>query len=80
MNETDLIEQLAAQSHTSWSHWMQYLFTRCTMQSDGSVLIPPDLVQRWQRQVNTPYAALSEREKQSDREQAACILPIIRQS
>ena len=36
---------------------------------DG-LLIPQELVERWQRQIATPYSALSEREKDSDREEA----------
>lgn len=77
MSEAELIEQLADQEHVGWAHWMAYLFQVSEQQPDGSVLIPAALVERWQRQVATPYTQLSEREKQSDREQVAHILPII---
>lgn len=75
--EQRLLEKLADRAHASWSHWMQYQFSRCNKQPDGSMSIPAELVERWQRQMNTPYSLLSEQEKQSDREQAEPLLPII---
>lgn len=77
MTETELIEQLADKAHASWSHWMQWLFACSQQQPDGSVVIPPELVSRWQRQANTAYADLSEQEKQSDRAEVHKILPVI---
>lgn len=63
-------EVLADTQHSIWSHWMVYLFSRCTKNDDGSMTIPPDLVERWNRQLDTPYQDLSEAEKGSDRDQA----------
>ncbi len=77
MTEHELIEQLAAKEHAGWAHWMDYLFSVCEPLPDGSLVIPFPLVERWQRQVTTPYARLSEREKQSDRNEVVHILPII---
>lgn len=77
MEKAELIELLADKEHTSWAHWMAYLFSTCEMQADGSMCIPPDLVERWRRQVATPYNELAEREQQSDRNRVAHILPII---
>jgi hypothetical protein len=37
-------------------------------------------VERWRRQIDTPYEQLSEAEKQSDREWADRVLEIIRAS
>jgi hypothetical protein len=56
---------------------MSYLFSKCEKQPDGSLLISPELVAHWQREIDTPYSALSERYKQSDREEVMHILPII---
>lgn len=77
MEREELIEQLAEKEHGSWSHWMKYLFSKCMANADGSMTIPVELVDRWQGQAGTPYADLSEREKQSDRNRVALILPII---
>jgi Cft2 family RNA processing exonuclease len=77
VSDQEIIEQLADEVHAIWAHWMKYLFSICAQQPDGSVIIPPDKVERWQRQLATPYQALSEREKQSDRNQAVKLLRII---
>ena len=67
---TNLYEQIAGIQHEIWAHWMKWVFHICPPADDGSVTIPPALVQRWQRQIDTSYADLSEQEKNSDREQA----------
>lgn len=77
MDRQRLIEQLAEKEHASWARWMHYLFSKCESLPDGSVVIPSELVTRWKRQTYTPYEKLSEREKQSDRDEVAHILPII---
>lgn len=77
MTQSELIELLAEKEHMSWSHWMTYLFSICQRESDGSVSIPANLVERWQKQAATLYPQLTEREKQSDRNRVAHILPII---
>lgn len=79
MTREELIEQLSAAEHASWARWMEYVFSTCTKQPDGSMLIPANLVVHWQRQIATPYSNLSESEKHSDRQEVAHILPIIDQ-
>jgi hypothetical protein len=72
-----LLETLADQEHTRWSHWQRYVHSRCIAREDGALVIPAELVQRWNRQIATAYAGLSEREKESDREQVRKYLPLI---
>lgn len=72
-----LIDKLADVEHERWSHWQRYLHSKCERARDGSLVIPAHLVDRWELQMNTPYAALSEEEKESDREQVRRYLPII---
>lgn len=79
MTYEDMIEQLADKEHASWAHWMDYLFSQCSVR-DGRYIIPADLAYRWRRQVDTPYAELSEKEKESDRAEVRKILPIIREA
>lgn len=72
-----MLEALAAIEHERWSHWQRYMHDRATVQCDGSLLFPAELVRRWERLIATPYAALSEAEKESDREQVRRYLPMI---
>lgn len=64
------MEHLAAIAHELWSDWMKYLFSQSVHNADGTVTIPKCSVERWKRQMNTPYAALPENEKESDRIEA----------
>jgi hypothetical protein len=59
-------EAFAGQAHESWSRWMDHLFSMSHPYEGGSVLIPPDLVQRWMRQAGKAYDDLADGERQSD--------------
>jgi hypothetical protein len=72
-----LLERLAAIEHERWSHWQRYMHGKAERQPDGSLLLPAELVARWDAQMNTPYAALSEKMKESDRDQVKRYLPLI---
>jgi hypothetical protein len=72
-----LVERLAAVEHERWSHWQRYMHTMAVRQPDGSLLLPAELVSRWERQMNTNYTELNEKEKESDREQVRKYLPIL---
>lgn len=72
-----IFEDLAAIEHERWSHWQSYVHSMGTIQSDGSLVIPAELVQRWSRQIATKYVDLSEEEKKSDRDQVRRYLPAI---
>ena len=61
------IEQSAHQQHEIWARWMRYQFAVSEKRADGTVVIPDDKVDRWERQMGTVYADLSEEEKESDR-------------
>ena len=71
---TEIREACASIQHAIWSHWMEYLFSVSIHNEDGSVTIPADKVMRWTKQLKTDYSRLSEREKESDRDQADKIL------
>lgn len=72
-----LFERLADIEHERWAHWQKYMHSKGVRQSDGSLLIPAELVEQWDRQIATPYAELSDTEKESDREQVRKYLPTI---
>lgn len=70
----DLREALAAVQHDIWAHWHRYVISVSAQNPDGSLTIPADKVERWARQMNTSYQELSEKERESDRDQADKIL------
>lgn len=59
-------EQMANKVHEIWAAWMTYVFNRSRQNKDGSVTIPKELVNRWCRQIATPYEDLPDHEKESD--------------
>lgn len=77
MSEAELIEALADKEHASWARWMDYLFSRCVVNFDGSLTIAADHVEGLRRQMALPYDVLDAHEKSYDREEVATILPII---
>lgn len=74
---SELTEVLAAIEHERWSHWQRYMHGKCVRGPDGSLTIPPDLVEQWERQSSTPYSELSETERESDRDQVRRYLPVV---
>lgn len=73
-----MLTKLADVQHEIWSHWMKYLFEVSKQNDDGTVTIPADKVETWQRQMITSYADLSSKEKESDLEQAKKVLAILK--
>lgn len=86
--QAGLREKLADYAHRAWSDWMKYTFSKCCQSNDlylnydGSLdeIIPAECANRWRRQMDTPYADLSEEEKRSDQKQADAILAIVGQA
>jgi hypothetical protein len=72
-----LIDDLAAIEHERWAHWQAYMHSKGEIQPDGSLVVPPELVERWQSQIEEPFKKLSQAEKESDREQVRRYLPLI---
>lgn len=77
LHAQDLIERLAAVEHERWASWQRYVHDHCERQPDGSLVIPAELASRWEMQIETMYAELSELEKDSDREQVHRYLPVL---
>lgn len=77
-------EKLANLCHSQWSGWMEYLWSKSrhmNIEIDGTVqrcvVIPNNLVIRWERQMKTPYTELPDNEQDSDRKEADKFLSII---
>jgi hypothetical protein len=73
----ELREKLAYIAHEQWAGWMKYLFSKGSFNEDGTWTMPQWAVKRWQRQMITPFAKLSEKEKESDRIEADKFLEVI---
>jgi hypothetical protein len=73
-----LIEELAAIEHERWSHWQRYVHGKGARRPDGSLVLPAELVERWERQFGMRYEDLPEDEKESDREQVRRYLPVLK--
>lgn len=69
MKNKKLFEKLADLEHQRWSHWQKYLHSRLTKLDCGSLIMSPKYVRYLERLIDTPYSELSEREKESDREE-----------
>ena len=70
-----IIEKLAAIEHERWSGWQKWCH-KILRKDCGS----PELevvLERWDRQIVIPYKNLSEKEKQSDRDQVMRYWPLI---
>ena len=70
------LEHFASIEHERWSKWQKYMHSRLYKLGDSELsinshlrVLPTELYDRWERQINTPYSELSEKEKESDREQ-----------
>jgi hypothetical protein len=63
----ELRERLAALEHERWSNWQRWVHKVSHRNDDGSLTIPAAYVAKWDRQIATPYAELSEAEKDADR-------------
>lgn len=83
MTEDELIERLADVMHQSWARYVSYLLSKCEREAvignPRDLVIDGDYVAALQRQIETPYAELSDAKKQLDREEVAHLLPIIRE-
>lgn len=77
LESQEVLDQLATVEHERWAHWQQYMHDQCERQDDGSLVIPPHLVQRWETQIATPYSELSPEEQRSDQEQVLRYLPVV---
>lgn len=76
-HDDELREKLAAIEHGRWADQQRSVHQKSRRNADGTLTIPADVVARWERQVATPYAELSEPEKQADRDQVDRYWPLV---
>lgn len=64
------MEKYADFEHVRWAKWQNYLHSHLTWNNEIQAwVLPHEWKDRWQMQINKPYSMLSEKEKESDREQ-----------
>lgn len=73
--EEELLEKLAAIEHERWADWQTWVHKVINEGVEGTTL--EQFMERWDKQIATPYAALSEAEKQSDRDQVMRYWPLL---
>jgi hypothetical protein len=83
-----LREALAALEHDQWAHWTRHMLGALKEviglgfyeARDNNIDLSGvrDTLDRWERQIATPYADLTEAEKNSDREWADKVLAVSR--
>lgn len=71
------IDRLAAVEHERWAHWQRYMHEKGTRLDDGSLVLPAELIERWDEQIAKPFHALSPEEQESDREQVRRYVPLM---
>ena len=66
----NFIERAATIEHARWAKWQRYMHSKMVPSChEGIWEIGEEHIKRWERQINTSYDELSEKEKQSDRDQ-----------
>jgi hypothetical protein len=70
-------EALADLAHQQWSGWMRHMLDKCHDDEEGNVVIPRGYALALARQMGTPYAELTEEEKDADRAEADKFLELI---
>ena len=75
-----MIEKLADIEHERWAKWQQYMHSKLQKNpyQGFPYLLDEEWVERWSKQIGTDYEYLSEKEKESDREQVRPYLSLIK--
>lgn len=76
----------------AWAGWMKYQFGLMYPEmgpyskdhpnvkvTTGNLVLMKELVERWDRQMNTPFDQLSEKEQKSDYDEADKIIAVLRE-
>jgi len=89
-NIEEFIEKGADLEHTRWSKWQEYMHGFCIEKtitppetanmSYQAMTFPKKFFDRWQKQINTQYKNLTEKEKESDRKEVEVYIPLLKQA
>jgi len=73
----EFIEKGADLEHDRWARWQKYLHSRLQKDNKGFYWLDDGLFEHWERQIDTPYSELSEKEKESDRKETRNYVPLL---
>ena len=74
-----IVEALAELSHSMRASWMEHVFAktiRVWVMAEGIELIPAEWTRRWRNLMHTPYAELSEEDKEKARIEARKMISV----
>jgi hypothetical protein len=76
------MEEFADLEHQRWSKWQKYMHSKLqrSIEDKGFMRLPDLYFTQWERQINTPYSELTEKEKESDREQVRPYIEALKQA
>jgi len=78
VKKKEVFEKLADIEHQRWADWQKYMHSKMLPSAKGGIYeIGEDFITRWEKQIKTSYKDLTEKEKDSDREQVMRYFPII---
>ena len=77
IRDKDLLEILSDIEHKRWGNWQEYLHSLCIKNDDGSLTIPKERVDWWNKEIKTSYYDLDEKLKQYDRDEVENTLKAI---
>ncbi|KKR09559.1 MAG: hypothetical protein UT43_C0017G0010 [Parcubacteria group bacterium GW2011_GWC1_39_29] len=73
----EFVENGANLEHDRWARWQKYVHSLCVKNSDGSLTIPKERVEHWEKEIITPYSELTELVKEMDRKETRNYLPFL---
>lgn len=77
--EVKVLERFSEMEHIRWAKWQNYMHSFLTWNNALQAwVLPHEKKVRWQSQIETTYAFLSDKEKDSDREQVKPYLDFIK--
>lgn len=77
MTKDELREKLAEIEHERWADWQTWVHKVINEGVEGTTL--EQFMERWDKQINTPYGKLSRPEQESDLAQVDRYWPLIEQ-
>ncbi len=66
---SEMSEVLADLEHQQWAYWTRYMLDNLSAEN----------IERWKKQIETPYSELTDKEKESDRVWARKVINSLRE-